>query len=47
MTDKRKSRLIFFLAIILLGALYAVPKLVQGYRQGFARGAEIRGQQGR
>lgn len=47
MTDKGKSRLLFVLAILLLGALYAVPKMVQGYRQGFATGAEIRAQQGR
>lgn len=47
MTDKGKSRLLLFLALILLGALYAVPKMFQGYRQGLAKGAEIREQQGR
>ena len=46
MTDKGKSRLVV-LALLLLGALYAVPRLVEGYRQGLAKGAEIREQQGR
>ena len=47
MTDTGKSRLAFLLALILLGALYAVPKIVEGYRQGLAKGVEIREQQGR
>lgn len=47
MTAKGKTRLLVFLVILVLGALYAIPKMIQGYRTGLEKGAEVRREQGR